>query len=64
MMNHFQPFTLFNEDNVNLMISTEASWCNILTLNIYITLGYIRYMCDTRTADDAKAKHVYQVQEV
>ena len=23
------------------MVSTEASWCNILTMKIYTTLGYI-----------------------
>ena len=72
------------------MVSTEASWWNILNLKIYTTLGYIvslillnlghvfrfrivSLMCefgrrrftevDSNTADDAKAKHVSQVQE-
>ena len=56
------------------MLSTEASWWNILTMKIYTTLGYIvslillnlghvfRFRI-THTADDAKAKHVFQFLE-
>ena len=30
-----------NRIKVNLMVSTEASWWNILNLKLYTTLGYI-----------------------
>ena len=43
---------------MDLMVSTEASWWNILQLKIYI----VSRMCE-HSADDAKAKHVSQVQE-
>ena len=37
--------TYFNQSDdqllINLMLSTEASWWNILNLKIYTTLGYI-----------------------
>ena len=53
------------------MVSTEASWWNILTMKIYTTFGYIvslillnlAHVFRFRTVDDAKAKHVSQVQE-
>ena len=60
------------------MVSTEASWWNILNLKMYTTLDSIvslillnlghvfrfRIVSDmTHTVDDAKAKHMSQLQE-
>ena len=54
------------------MISTEASWWNILnwrtTLGyivslILLNLGHVFRFRFSLAADDAKAKHVFQVQE-
>ena len=67
--------TIVQQEFVNLMVSTEASWWNILTMKIYTTLGYIvsliflnlghvfRFRGRMCVADDAKAKHVSQIQE-
>ena len=50
----------WNEKEINLMVSTEASWWNILNWR-YTQLLVIYF--HRQPADDAKAKHVSQVQE-
>ena len=59
------PSEPFNR--VNLMISTESSWLycftNPLELGTCVSLSHRRLYVRVHMADDAKVKHLSQVQE-